>query len=206
VGYSADSSPRSLRILSYSPGSRGQNDVVINELNFVENWVEVFHTLGTAVNLSSPSQLGLEIWRTNPPENKYFVDQIVLAGSTNSQGYATFNLSLVYSNSGKTYYASLWCSNCSAGATGEGNNTTYVDSVQIPLSTSYSAWGRYPNGNGAFRNTTNNTKDAENQIPGITDLAIPLAATLFLVAVSRRAGTRRVDGRPALSRNALIDS
>jgi len=187
TSYTSDTAPRDVRVLPYSPGSRGQNQVVINEMDFNAGWVELYHTLGTQVSLSSPSQMGIEIWRTNPPQNKYFVEQIVLVGSTDSSGYVVIDMDLIYSGGGRTYYLSLWCSNCSAGATAQGNNTTYVDSVELPTSTPGGMWGRYPNGNGSFAATTNNTQAAENQIPEFADLVVPLGATVLLVGAVRRA-------------------
>jgi hypothetical protein len=167
VQYTASAPPPSVRLLGGAPGSRGQNNLVINEVNTVGGWVEVFDTTGLSTNLSAPSRMGLEVYRTNNNgANFQSLAIIVFSGTTNSEGFAVFNYSVPYTTPIRKYFVAIWCSNCTAGQDIRGrNNQTYVDFVQMPFSTAQGAWGRYPDGNASFRNTTNDTRNDNNKLP-----------------------------------------
>jgi len=169
-----------------------QNNLVVNEVNFVSGWIEVYLTLAFAVSLTSPSTMGLVIYHTNGQGNNYVADAlIVFTGSTNAEGFAVFNYSAPYSTSNRRYHVAIWCNNCSAGRDSLGNdNGTAVNDVEMPLSAAQGAWGRYPDGNGTFVNTTNNTRADNNAIPEFSDVAYPLVGIIALAPIVHRRAAR----------------
>ena len=58
--------------------------------------------------------------------------------------------------------------------------------MTIPISTAQGAWGRIPDGNGTFVNTTNNTRADNNLIPEFSDIAYPLLGLVALAVVGKR--------------------
>jgi len=157
-----------LRILRGSAIFRGQNQLVVNEVSLVGGWIEVLDTTGASTNLSSPSIMGLRVYSTNNNGNNVQNTAIFrISGTTNSDGFASFNASVPYSTTTRRYYVGLWCANCTAGQNLQGtNNATLVDWLEMPRTSSNGAWGRYPDGTAAGTNTTNDTRDDFNALPG----------------------------------------
>jgi hypothetical protein len=175
-----------------APSSNGtanpQNNLVVNEVNFVSGWIEVYISLGFAVNLTTPSLMGLVVYRTNSGgANAVAEAVIVLSGSTNAEGFAVVNYTVPYSTSTRRYHVAIWCSNCAEGRDSRGrDNGTALDDVELPQNTAQGAWGRFPDGSGSFVNTTNATRADNNAIPEFSDLGYPMMGLLALAAVRRR--------------------
>ncbi len=167
VRYSYPQVATPLRILPAGEGSRGQNDIVVNEVNFVNSFVEIWDTTGSVTNLTSPARMGIEIYRTsNTGGNVRTVDIRVFSGPTNAEGFAVINYSVPLSTATRKYFVGLWCSNCTAGRDAAGNNNaTYIDFMEMPRTTSNGSWGRFPDGNTTARNTTNDTLADNNKLP-----------------------------------------
>jgi hypothetical protein len=160
-----------IRILPSGEGSRGENDMVVNEVNFVAGFVEIWDTTGSVTNLTSPAVMGITVYRTaNNGGSVRTVDIRVFSGSTNAEGFAAINYSVPLTTATRKYYVGLWCSNCTAGRDASGaNNSTYIDFLQMPRSTSNGSWGRFPDGNVTARNTTNDTRADNNKLPAPGD-------------------------------------
>lgn len=157
-----------LRILRGSGPFRGQNQLIVNEVSVVGGWIEIWDTTGASTNLSSPSIMGLRIYSTNNNGNNVQNNAIFrINGTTNADGFASFNASVPYSTTTRRYYVGLWCANCTAGQNLQGtNNATLVDWLEMPRNSSQGAWGRYPDGNVTGTNTTNDTRSDFNAVPG----------------------------------------
>jgi hypothetical protein len=167
----------------------GQNNLIINEVSNVGSWVEVYATHGSTTNLTSPATIGIEVYYTNNAgTNHVRVAVRVFSGSTNASGFASLNVSVPVSTNNRRYHVGLWCSNCSAGQDFRGrNNRTLMDDVELPRSLANGTWGRYPDADDTFQNTTNTTRAEPNEIPEFADLLVPVgAASLAALAVRRR--------------------
>jgi len=186
VRYFVQDSYEPIRIRDYlPPGGRAVADLVLNELQFINDWVEIFDTTESSTTLTNP-QIYLVMYHIDfsqfPPA--YVEDaNVSFSGSTNSNGFATASVSaLAYSTSSISYTLLLRCNNCS----GTGSHST-LDSVSIPLISQVArgAYGRYPDG-GAWQSTDNNTQTAANTIPEFQDLAVPLLGIPMIALVARR--------------------
>jgi hypothetical protein len=173
----------------------GQNNLIINEANVAFGWVEVFATHGAKTSLSSPSVMGIEIYYTNNGGGNHNTVAIrVLSGNTTDAGFAAVNVTVPLSTANRRYHVGLWCSNCTAGQDFRGrNNRTYLDDVEMPRTTANGSWGRFPDANDEFVNTTNDTRAEPNEIPEFGDLLVPLGGVVAIMAVSRRRAARAED-------------
>jgi hypothetical protein len=179
------------------PGSRGQANLLINEMLVNKGWVEIYDTAnsGSATSLTNPSQIGITISHTANTGGAVTVVAIRdFAGSTTTAGFATIDYDITKSVNGAgglTYHVALWCSAC-----GSGSSNQTLDNVTVP--TANGMWGRYPDGSSTWTTTLSTTKGSANAIPELSDLGAPLlAGALFLVFHSRGRSSRRRQGLAA---------
>ncbi|HEX9710283.1 MAG TPA: hypothetical protein VGB42_10010, partial [Candidatus Thermoplasmatota archaeon] len=176
-----------MRVMPYMPpGNRGSADLVLNEMQFVSDWVEIYDPVGqSSIGLTNP-QIYLVMYHidfSTPPF--FFVDaNVSYSGSTDSDGFAIATVSaLTYSPSSFTYQLQLRCDNC----TGNGSHMD-LDSAPVPRSNQVNrgAWGRYPDATGSWQSTDNNTSSDFNTIPEFQDFVMPILAVSLVVMVARR--------------------
>ncbi len=169
----------------------GQNNLIINEVSNIGSWVEVYATHGSTTNLTAPSTIGIEVYSTNSQGNGHTtVSVVVLSGSTSGAGFAAINISVPLSTAQTRYHVALWCSNCTVGTDYKGRlNNTYMDDIEMPRSTANGTWGRYPDADDMFQNTTNNTRALPNTIPEFQDIVLPVGGVAMACVALRRRRT-----------------
>jgi len=183
-GFSPEPSP--VRILAAPSGSRGQNNLTVNEVNVSADWVEIYDTTGASTDLTSSSQMSLFVYEIRSGQPDVWLAFLNLTGSTNSSGFAVFNISIKAGTGPRNTVVEIRCNNCSAGG---GDNSTYVDQVVLPQG-AFVQWGRYPDGTGNWTSTTNTTRGTANEIPEFGAFARPIMGVLGLVAAVRWAGPK----------------
>jgi hypothetical protein len=152
------------------------------------SWVEVFATHGATTSLTAPSTIGIEVYFTNGQGNGHTTQSIVvLSGNTTSAGFAAFNVSVPLSTAQTRYHVALWCSNCIVGSDYKGRlNNSYMDDIEMPRSMANGTWGRFPDADDTFQNTTNNTRAGPNAIPEFQEIALPIGGVMIACVALRR--------------------
>jgi hypothetical protein len=188
--------PEPVELHSYIPPQyRAVTDLLINEFNFLEDWVEVYDTSqSSGVSLTSP-QVSLRVQGFDDDLTEVSNHWYPFAGSTSGEGFATVDADISYSTGTITYRARLSCSTCGGG----GSNTTIGNWITLPTSSAREAYGRFPDGSNSWTDTDNNTEANNNTIPEFQDIFVPVLGVTFVALLRRhrRASTQGGEPEPA---------
>jgi hypothetical protein len=181
--------PSAVRILGATSGSRALNDLVINEVYTTaprDGRIEIYDTTESSTTLNaSGSQISVRTYTWDDPDETN-VDFWDFPGSTNSSGFAVIDVDdMRHPSGGRTLRIELFCEDCSAGG---GDNSTYIDIIEVPLNVEY--WGRYPDGDSNVEETLPNTRGLPNAIPEFQDVVVPVLGIGIFFAVASRMRAR----------------